>query len=281
MSDGNPQLEGGYIRLANELYDAILKWPFTATELKIVMVILRKTYGFRKTQDVISLSQFDVMTGIKKQNTNLPLRALIDRKIVNCEGSGQGRLLSINKHYHEWSTRKVIKAITPKVIESITEEAKKSNEKDYPKYSNPLPKVIESITKPSYISLPQKTKDNLKTSLKTEPSIKKEPAAKTVKPKFTPPTIQEVADYILAIGAVIEPEYFLDYYEANGWVQGGSKKPIVSWKACVRTWKHNSKKRGLENGTGKPAFKTIGEQVSDEMQDAYSDMLRTDDPGDV
>ena len=36
----------------------------------------------------------------------------------------------------------------------------------------------------------------------------------------------------------VDAEMFIDYYEANGWVQGKGK-PIKDWKACIRTWDRN------------------------------------------
>jgi hypothetical protein len=54
--------------------------------------------------------------------------------------------------------------------------------------------------------------------------------------KFVPPTLDEVKAYIKEKGYNFDAEGFLAFYEANGWVQGNSKKPIKSWKACCVTW---------------------------------------------
>ena len=35
-----------------------------------------------------------------------------------------------------------------------------------------------------------------------------------------------------------DPEKFVDFYSANGWKQG-KNKPIVDWKAAVRTWERS------------------------------------------
>ena len=56
--------------------------------------------------------------------------------------------------------------------------------------------------------------------------------------KFTPPTKDEVAEYINEIKAGIDPNGFIDYYEARGWkLKGG--ETVKDWKACVRTWSRN------------------------------------------
>lgn len=181
MNDGNPQIEQGYTRIANELYDAILKTDFTLRELKILMTIIRKTYGFNKLADVISLSQIEQMTTIKKQNNHASVRSLIDRNIIISSGSHNKRTLGINKHYLDWEGSAVIKSITNSnqsddckshsaVIKSITS----SNQSDDSA-------VIKTITKQYSNRLPQKTKDNIKTLLKTKEIIKEKNKKQTVK----------------------------------------------------------------------------------------------------
>ena len=73
------------------------------------------------------------------------------------------------------------------------------------------------------------------------------------KNKFCPPTVDEVKAYCLERKNNVDPERFVDYYSANGWVQGKGK-PIKDWKACVRTWE-----RGNSNPTKAPE-KSISEK---------------------
>ena len=56
--------------------------------------------------------------------------------------------------------------------------------------------------------------------------------------KSKKPTLEEIKEYCLERDNNINAEQFLDYYEANGWVQGKGK-PIKDWKACIRTWERN------------------------------------------
>lgn len=56
--------------------------------------------------------------------------------------------------------------------------------------------------------------------------------------KTKKPTLEEVKEYCLERNNNVDAEAFIDYYEANGWVQGKGK-PIKDWKACVRTWERN------------------------------------------
>ena len=41
---------------------------------------------------------------------------------------------------------------------------------------------------------------------------------------------------------LIDPQAFIDYYEARGWMLNKNRK-MVDWKAAVRTWENNEKER--------------------------------------
>ena len=57
--------------------------------------------------------------------------------------------------------------------------------------------------------------------------------------RFTPPTVEEVRAYCQKRNNGIDPERFIAFYTANGWVQSKGK-PIRDWKACVITWEKNN-----------------------------------------
>lgn len=62
-----------------------------------------------------------------------------------------------------------------------------------------------------------------------------------MKPRFTPPTIDQVAAYMAELRYPGDAARFVDYYEACGWVVGKSCKPMRSWQAAVRTWARNDR----------------------------------------
>lgn len=64
--------------------------------------------------------------------------------------------------------------------------------------------------------------------------------------KFTPPTLEEVSQYISEQGYRIDAERFIDYYESNGWMVGKTK--MKDWKATVRNWE----RRRLNGEGSKP-----------------------------
>lgn len=69
---------------------------------------------------------------------------------------------------------------------------------------------------------------------------KKEISADKPPAKTIPPTVEQVRQYCLDKGIGIDPQRFVDYYTANGWMVGRTK--MKDWTAAVRTW--NSKELG-------------------------------------
>ena len=53
--------------------------------------------------------------------------------------------------------------------------------------------------------------------------------------RFTPPTVDEVAEYCKERNNGINPEHFIDYYTARDWTLSNGRK-VADWKACIRTW---------------------------------------------
>ena len=53
------------------------------------------------------------------------------------------------------------------------------------------------------------------------------------------PTLGEIESYCRERGNQVDPQYFFDYYEANGWRMG--KTPMKDWRAAVRSWENNGK----------------------------------------
>lgn len=81
-----------------------------------------------------------------------------------------------------------------------------------------------------------KRKEN-KSKEKKEKNKKEKPD----KQAFTPPTLQEVQEYCRERGNRVDPQRFIDFYEAKGWMIGKNK--MKDWKAAVRTWERQDAER--------------------------------------
>lgn len=64
-------------------------------------------------------------------------------------------------------------------------------------------------------------------------------AATPPRPHFVPPSIDEIRAYCTERKNTVDAERFFDFYSANGWKQGRGK-PIVDWRAAVRTWERQT-----------------------------------------
>ncbi len=64
----NPQKENGHVDIANEIMEALAGIRISGEEWQCLCVIFRKTYGWHKKEDWISLSQFNLLTKLKKPN---------------------------------------------------------------------------------------------------------------------------------------------------------------------------------------------------------------------
>lgn len=78
----SPQLENGYTRIANALYEAIIGFPLTGYQQRVLHAIIRKTYGFGKKSDKISLSQLSELTKVAKPHVCRAIKELRAMNIV-------------------------------------------------------------------------------------------------------------------------------------------------------------------------------------------------------
>ena len=98
-----PHLEDGYIRIANELFDAVLKKLTSYRHIKVVLAILRKTYGYQKKEDDITISQLAELTGIHRNNVGAAIKELEQMRVINPVRAGShGLMIGVNKRHSEW-----------------------------------------------------------------------------------------------------------------------------------------------------------------------------------
>ena len=65
---------------------------------------------------------------------------------------------------------------------------------------------------------------------------------------FHPPTLSQVRDYVLERNSPVDPQGFLDFYQAKGWMVGST--PMQDWKAALRNaeswerWQRQERQQG-------------------------------------
>jgi phage replication O-like protein O len=101
----NPQIENGRTEIANEIMEALAGIRISGEEWQVLCTILRKTYGWHKKGDVISLSQFHEATGFMKRPSIVrAIKKLLAKKLifVSYNANKNGNSYSFNKHYDQW-----------------------------------------------------------------------------------------------------------------------------------------------------------------------------------
>jgi len=102
----SPQKENGSTQIAHEILEALVGAGLNGTELACVLLIIRKTYGWQKKEDQISLSQFTEKIPCSRQAV---INALNNLKLVNIirlvkKGNSKisANTYAFNKNYDEW-----------------------------------------------------------------------------------------------------------------------------------------------------------------------------------
>jgi phage replication O-like protein O len=93
-----PQPEEGTIRIANELFTAIVTAPFSKRELKVVLGWIRAGYGWRRTETRLSKTFLAQYTSMDLAHVGRTIIALTRRNVFQ-EKSGR---ICLNKNYEEW-----------------------------------------------------------------------------------------------------------------------------------------------------------------------------------
>lgn len=105
----SPQLENGYTPIANEILHALMGCKLLVYEMKVVLCVVRKTYGWRKKNDWVSNSQISEVTGMAKSNVTRTVKSLVEKKILYKDG----KKIGFQKNWELW---KVDWSVDKKVI---------------------------------------------------------------------------------------------------------------------------------------------------------------------
>lgn len=100
----NPQVEDGYTKIANEILEILSRVNLPAYEMRVLILLLRKTYGWKKKRDWISISQFLVGTGLPdRRYVHRALKGLENKNIVViCRDDKKHPTYGFQKDYERW-----------------------------------------------------------------------------------------------------------------------------------------------------------------------------------
>lgn len=124
----NPQLENGYTQIANEVLEKLCEAPLSGGELKVLLCIIRKTWGFHKKTDKISISQLVTKTKLCRKQVCEIANKLVTKKLLLKDGKSLINEYQFNKNHDEWlvtkrllgSYGKVTRVVTKTTLELVT-----------------------------------------------------------------------------------------------------------------------------------------------------------------
>lgn len=107
----NPQLEEGFTRIANSILDALARTKLNGSQRRIIDVIIRNTYGYRKKIAMLSDSYISKITGMHPKQINREINSLVAMGIVVVESKGDynsPRRIGLNKYFDNWTCNKTV-----------------------------------------------------------------------------------------------------------------------------------------------------------------------------
>ena len=100
------ELENGYLRLANQIQDALCIVELSGREFRVLNAIVRLTYGWSKKSDRIANSLIADKTTLKVKHVSEAVLNLAYRNIIILRRIGQTRYIGINTDLDKWAYAK-------------------------------------------------------------------------------------------------------------------------------------------------------------------------------
>lgn len=103
----SPQIENGYTKIANELLEEFVYRDFPGREIRLLLFVIRRTYGFSRTEAPISLSEFSAVMGKNPQDIVRLIQNLENQNVLKVVrfGTTKSNIYSLNKDYETWKNR--------------------------------------------------------------------------------------------------------------------------------------------------------------------------------
>jgi DNA-binding transcriptional regulator YhcF (GntR family) len=245
----------GWIKLYRSLLDKPI-WNKSTTEQKVVLITILldvnhdtkewewkgEKFNILPGQTITSLENLALKAGVSIQNVRSALKRFEKLEFLTNESTKTGRLITVLN----WG-----------IYQEEFETPNKATNKD----------LTKTQQRPNKEVTTNKNDKNDKND-KNEFIFMGEPIK-----KFTPPTIEDVKNYIEEKGYAIDAEYFVAYYETRDWKVGKNK--MKNWKAAIVTWSKNDKQhtnnfKTVEKQEYRHPFTTIfSDEVTNEQIDRF------------
>ena len=142
-----PELEDGYTQIAHEILEKLARMPLSPNQWRVLLVIIRKTYGFHKKVDYIANFQIVEATGLCKAVVSRCLKQLNDAQLI----TRRGKYIGFQKDWERWRKLAEQSTLGSKLAEQSTSE----------KLAIPSTELAIPSTKVSSCAVTQKIKDTI------------------------------------------------------------------------------------------------------------------------
>jgi phage replication O-like protein O len=225
-------LENGYLRLANQIQDAVCKVELSGREFRVLNAIIRLTYGWSKKEDRITNSLIADKTGLSVKHVSEAVLTLATRRVILLRRIGQTRYIGINTELHRWAYGK------PKCKSCVTSFSK-NTEENYFRIEITIPENRDSGKERQTIPENRDNHPQIKGNVSPETGNTKDILPKTDKHKdIKPPKSPKGESKKFDPSSVELPEW-LDPIAWSEWVQyrNESKKPISTELTVTKAFK--------------------------------------------
>ena len=99
------QKENGYTSIANELLEQLYRRRFSASQLKILLLVIRFTYGFNRKTATLSNTFIAAGTGMHEITVSKEVGTLLRDNVLKLykkPSFHNSRIIGINKDYESW-----------------------------------------------------------------------------------------------------------------------------------------------------------------------------------
>ena len=101
----SPQLERGYTRISTELLKAIYYHITNPTHLRLVLFVIRFTYGYNRKEFETNISSIRTSLRLSAEYCRDMLTDIELKKILKIKWASCHKLeISLNKNYDKWKT---------------------------------------------------------------------------------------------------------------------------------------------------------------------------------
>ena len=157
MNNPTSQLENGYTPIANKILEDLCKINLTAYQARVIWCIFRKTYGYHKKEDWISVSQIVEFTGLKQSHVSRTKKELLLRGLIY---TPMGMKIAFQKDSSLWKDipNEVYRKNIPREDKNIPREVFY-----IPHQGNTKDNIQKKITKDSKEAFDQSIRENKNT----------------------------------------------------------------------------------------------------------------------